>query len=71
VSPQDFKAMLVVLCGDELARLEKDAVDELSAAAKSWQAVEHAPALTREPAEERLLDAEAVAAEFGAIGKEC
>lgn len=60
-----------VLGGDQLARLEKAAVDRLSKAVRSERAVAGAPSITREAAEARVLDAEAVAAEFGAIGKEC
>jgi hypothetical protein len=71
MSTRDFEAMLVPLSGDQLARLEKAAVDRLSAAVKSWRAVEQAPLLTREKAKRRLIDAEAVASEFGALGKEC
>lgn len=62
---------ITVLCGDPLARLEKAAVDRLSAAVKSRRAVEHAPALTRDKADQAVLDAEALCSEFGALGSEC
>ncbi len=67
----DLNAMAIVVSGDSLLREQHKAFDRLAGAVKSRRAVEAAPSLTREKAEQRVLDAEAVASEFGALGKEC
>jgi hypothetical protein len=63
--------MLVVHADDSLARLQRKAMEDLSRAVKAERVAKGAPKGIREGFERRVLDAEAVCSEHGALGKEC
>ena len=67
---RDLKAMEIVLAGDSLDRLEKSAFDRLLKAEGLAKQVADWPEF-RDFVAELVLDAEALCAEFGALGKEC
>lgn len=67
----ELNAMAIVLSGDSLLRKQRDAFDALLEAEKRARASENWAECFRERIAVRLLDAEAVCQEFGALGAEC
>jgi hypothetical protein len=71
MSTRDFMAMLVVHTGDSLARLQHKAMEDLARTERAVRVAEGAPNSIKADLVGRVLDAEAVCAEHGALGKEC
>ncbi len=70
MTTRDLKAMEIVMAGDSLDRAQKAAFDRLLKAETLAKQVSDWPEF-RDFAAERVLDADAVCHEFGALGAEC
>lgn len=67
----NFESLLIVMSNDFLARKQLAAMEAKSRDERALRVAAGAPASIRDDLAERVLDAKAVCAEFGALGSEC